>query len=139
VLVGKLHEKGMVTHVMHLSSFHAPNALRTTHWDSLEKSLTIFKLPNTAPTDTDSTPRLHRRLDLIFALPNVYWTAIVGWTGSKMFGRDLRLWAKEQRGLKFNNAGITRRHDSKAYYPRSEKEVFDILGLAMVPPHLRNA
>lgn len=96
-----------------LSSFHAPNTLRTTHWDSLEKSLTIFKLPNSA---INNTPGLHRRLDLICTVPDVYWTAIVGWyckpsamcmsvithtflyrTGSKMFERDLRIWAKEQK------------------------------------------
>ncbi|KZP27630.1 Nucleotidyltransferase [Athelia psychrophila] len=135
-LVNRLYEQGLITHVMHLSSFHAPNTLRTTHWDSLEKSLTIFKLPAFTINDT---PRLHRRLDLILAVPDVYWTAVVGWTGSKMFERDLRLWAKEQKGLKFDSAGITRRRDAKAYYPRSEKEVFDLLGLEMVPPHLRNA
>ncbi|KAL0578921.1 hypothetical protein V5O48_003069 [Marasmius crinis-equi] len=92
-LVKRLYEKGLVTHVMHLSSFREHNALRTSHWDSLEKSLTAFILPDNGKR----TRRLHRRLDLIFAAPEVYWTAIVGWTGSKMFERDLRLYAKEEK------------------------------------------
>ncbi|KAI0050505.1 Nucleotidyltransferase [Auriscalpium vulgare] len=129
-LVRRLHEQGMVTHVMHLSSFHAHNALRTTHWDSLEKSLTVFRPPIPNPT--------RRRVDLIFALPETYWTAVVGWTGSTMFERDLRSVAKLQ-GMKFDSSGITRRHDSTLFYPRTEKEVFDMFGLPWIDPTLRNA
>ncbi|KAH7883222.1 hypothetical protein F5I97DRAFT_1903328 [Phlebopus sp. FC_14] len=91
-LVQRLYERGFVTHVMHLSGFHEHNALRTHHWDSLEKALTVFTLPR-GPGQT----RVHRRLDLIFAAPGVFWTAVVGWTGSTMFQRDLRLWAKQQK------------------------------------------
>ncbi|KDR75668.1 hypothetical protein GALMADRAFT_248274 [Galerina marginata CBS 339.88] len=129
-----LHASGLVTNVMHLSGFHAHNALRTGHWDSLEKALTVFVLPS----DGKRKP-LHRRLDLIFASPEAYWTAVVGWSGSKMFQRDLRLWAKTERGLKFDSSGLTRRHDSKLLIPRSEREVFDILGLDWVDPTMRNA
>ncbi|THH11824.1 hypothetical protein EW146_g7907 [Bondarzewia mesenterica] len=132
-LMTHLHKKGLVTHVMHLSSFHEHNALRTTHWDSLEKALTVFVLPS-----SQSDLRLRRRVDFIFAHPQTYWTAVVGWTGSTMFERDLRLWAKK-RGLKFDSSGITRRRDSKLIYPRTEKEVFDILGLPWIEPTMRNA
>jgi len=133
-LVNRLWDNGLVTHVMHLSGFHAPDALRTAHWDSLEKALTVFILPQ------DGTRRrVHRRLDLIFASPEAYWTAVVGWTGSKMFERDLRKWAKDKKGLKFDSTGITRRRDSKFFYPKSEREVFEILGLEWIDPRLRNA
>jgi hypothetical protein len=33
----------------------------------------------------------------------------------------------------------TRRRDSKRYFPRSEQEVFEILGLEWIDPTLRNA
>ncbi|KAJ8696964.1 hypothetical protein PTI98_006783 [Pleurotus ostreatus] len=132
-LVKHLYNKGLVTHVMHLSSFRPHNALRTGHWDSLEKALTIFRLPQ-----SEGTSRIHRRLDLIFASPEAYWTAVTGWTGSKMFERDLRLWAEHEKGYKFDSTGITRRHDSKLFYPKSEQEVFEILGLEWVDPTLRN-
>ena len=56
-----------------LSGFHKPEALRTTK-GTLETILTVFILP-----PNESRLRVHRRLDLIFALPEVYWTAITGW------------------------------------------------------------
>lgn len=133
-LVQRLYDRSLVTHVTHLSGFHHHNALRTTHWDSLEKALTVFVLPS-----DNKQKRLHRRLDLIFAAPEAYWTAVVGWTGSKMFERDLRLWAKKEKGMKFDSSGMTRRHDSKLYFPQSEKEVFELLGLEWIDPILRNA
>ncbi|KAK7036418.1 hypothetical protein VNI00_011615 [Paramarasmius palmivorus] len=133
-LVKRLYDQGLVTHVMHLSSFREHNAIRTPHWDSLEKALTVFVLP-----DDGKQRRVHRRLDLIFAAPEVYWTAVVGWTGSKMFERDLRSWAKQEKGMKFDSSGISRRHDSKLYFPKSEPEVFSLLGLEWIDPTLRNA
>ncbi|KAG5647080.1 hypothetical protein DXG03_001450 [Asterophora parasitica] len=133
-LVQRLYKRGLVTHVTHLSGFHQHNALRTSHWDSLEKALTVFKLPSDG-----KKARLHRRLDLIFAAPETYWTGVVGWTGSKMFERDLRLWAKKERGMKFDSSGMTRRHDSKMFFPKSEQEVFELLGLEWIDPTLRNA
>lgn len=133
-LMQHLHKLGLVTLVMHLSGFHAHNALRTAHWDSLEKALTVFILP-----PEDALKRIHRRLDLIFAAPESYWTAVIGWSGSRMFERDLRLWAKTEKGMKFDSSGLTRRHDSRLFIPRSEEEVFDILGLDWIDPTMRNA
>ncbi len=67
-----------------LSGFHEYDTLRTAQWDSLEKALTVYKSPHDG----------YRRIDLICALPETYWTAVVGWTGGTMFQRDLRLAAK---------------------------------------------
>jgi DNA polymerase IV len=103
-LVERLRSAGLVTHVMReyrlafilflpnaclphtdISGFHEPNVLRTTHWDSLEKALTVYRTPKDGG---------HHQVDLICALPQTYWTAIVGWTGGIMFERDLRSAAK---------------------------------------------
>ncbi|EIW80380.1 Nucleotidyltransferase [Coniophora puteana RWD-64-598 SS2] len=134
-LVQSLRERGILVHVMHLAGFHGHNVLRTHHWDSLEKALTILRVPSAG--DAVNAP-VHRQVDLIFAAPEVFWTAVVGWTGSTMFERDLRLWAKE-RGMKFDSSGISRRHDSKLFFPRTEREVFDLLELPYIHPALRNA
>ncbi|CAE6422650.1 unnamed protein product [Rhizoctonia solani] len=96
--------------------------------DVLDKALVILK-----PRDS-----LHRRVDLIFAPYAVYWTAVVGWTGSKQFERDLRIHAKQQ-GLKFDSGGITRLRDSKPIVAYSEEEVFSELNLKYVEPEFRNA
>ncbi|KAJ3514753.1 hypothetical protein NLJ89_g2188 [Agrocybe chaxingu] len=100
-LTQRLYAKGLVTHLMHLSGFHAHNALKTGHWDSLEKALTVFVLASSG-----KQRRIHRRLDLIFAAPEAYWTAVIGWSGSRMFERDLRLWAKQEKGMKFDSSGL---------------------------------
>lgn len=133
--VKHLHSRGMVTHVMHLSGFHGHNPLRTTHWDSLEKALTVFILPPSSSFHKGT----RRRLDLIFAQPEVYWCAVIGWSGSPMFQRDLRQWAKDKKGMKFDSSGITRRYDSRPFYPKTEKDVFDVFGLEWVDPTWRNA
>ncbi|KAH9050966.1 Nucleotidyltransferase [Lactarius deliciosus] len=111
----KTSAKGLCTKLT-FPQFHEHDALRTAQWDSLEKALTVYQPHN----------GLHRRVDLICAIPETYWTA-----------RDLRMAAKSI-GLKFDSTGITRRRDSKLFYPRSEKEVFDIIGLPWVDPTLRN-
>ncbi|KAF9464977.1 hypothetical protein BDZ94DRAFT_1215253 [Collybia nuda] len=133
-LVEQLHNHGLVTHIMRLSGFHAYDSTRDSHWNSLEKALTVFRLPSDG-----KNPPINRRLDLIFASSDAYWTAVVGWTGSKTFERDLRLWAKTEKGMKFDSSGLTRRRDSKPFFPKSEREVFDILGLNWIDPTLRNA
>lgn len=136
-LTRRLYKKGVVTNVMHLSSFRTPNAMRTAHWDSLEKALTVFILPPNLKNP--KAPRVHRRVDLIFAAPQSFWTAVVGWSGSKMFQRDLRRWAKDKKMLKFDSTGITHRWDSKQIVASSEEDVFRILGLEYVSPEWRNA
>ncbi|OSX61678.1 hypothetical protein POSPLADRAFT_1145446 [Postia placenta MAD-698-R-SB12] len=130
-LVRRLHEHGMYN----LSGFHGHNPLRNTHWDSLEKALTVFTLPKSSSLHNG----IRRRLDLIFAPPEVYWTAVIGWTGSIMFQRDIRQWSKDKLAMKFDSSGITRRYDSKAFYPKTEKEVFDLLRLEWIDPMWRNA
>ncbi|KAL1745039.1 hypothetical protein HDZ31DRAFT_37285 [Schizophyllum fasciatum] len=129
LLVERLFEQGLVTHLMYLSGFHAPDVTRAAHWDALEKALTVFVLPG----------GVRRRVDLIFAAPEAYWTAVVGWTGSKTFERDLRRWAADQKGMKFDSTGLTRRSNGEVLIPKSEEDVFRMLGLNWVPPTLRNA
>ncbi|TDL20099.1 Nucleotidyltransferase [Rickenella mellea] len=134
-LVDRLRQRGMVTHVMHLSSFRAPNSMKRSHWDSLEKSLTVFVLPPSSPFYSGT----RRRLDLIFAPAEVYWCAVIGWTGSTMFQRDLRKWTKDKRGWKFDSSGMVRLSDSSPVLAKSELEIFELCGLEWVDPTLRNA
>jgi len=144
-LVEHLRGQGLVTHILHISSFRSSNPLHVPvgaskpdrpHWDTLDKALTIFRLP---PKERSMERGLHRRVDLIFAPATTYWTAVVGWTGSTIFERDLRLWAKQKMGMKYDSSGITRRRDTKPFFPMSEHAVFEILGLEWIDPTLRNA
>ncbi|KAG9098903.1 hypothetical protein FRC06_005858 [Ceratobasidium sp. 370] len=152
-LIDRLLKIGVITHVLSASVTSpalAPKKKRAAHsstpppllslvltesrfsrracMDVLDKALVIIKLP-------DFT---HRRVDLIFAAYSVYWTAVLGWTGSKQFERDLRIHAK-QNGMKFDSGGITRQRDFKPIIAYSEQDVFKELGLEYVEPEMRNA
>lgn len=54
---------------------------------ALEQSFVVLRLP-----DDGARPvrRLRRRVDIIFAPFEVYWTAVLGWSGSQQFERDIR-------------------------------------------------
>ncbi|KAG8721173.1 hypothetical protein FRC08_015286 [Ceratobasidium sp. 394] len=134
-LVDRLCKIGVITHVLNQSSYtsnhenvHGRHKETRACMDVLDKALVIIKLPGLA----------HRRVDLIFAAYSVYWTAVLGWTGSKQFERDLRIHAK-QNGMKFDSGGITRQRDSKPIVAYSEQDVFRELGLEYVEPEMRNA
>jgi len=139
-LTKRLHHIGLVTHIMHLPSFRNRQG---THqrptgrkgWDKLEKIMTVMKFP----ANDDQEIRRHRRVDLVYAPREVYWCAIVGWTGSVQFERDLRLWAKQKMHMKFDSSGITRLRDTKSMPAKNERDVFKVLGLDYIPPSLRNA
>lgn len=90
---------------------------------------------------------IHRRVDLIIAPWRAWGTAIVGWTGGTTFERDLRLWAKKKKGLKFDSGGITDRASGQSVQLMpdkdmgavdAEKQVFERLGLDYIPPTMRN-
>jgi len=137
-LVQRLKSRGMVSNVMHLSSFRAPHRIRKSQWDSLEKALTVFRLPPETKF-YDGGRRIHRRVDLIFAPVEVYWCAVIGWTGSTMFERDLRQWTKDNRGWKFDSSGMVQLSNSEPVLATSERHVFELCGLEWIDPTMRNA
>ena len=52
------------------------------NFDNLDKAFVIFKLPGKS--------RKHRRVDLISAPRERYAAAVLSWSGSMMFERDLK-------------------------------------------------
>ena len=58
---------------------------------------------NMADGDRDWTAR---RVDLIISPYSQYWYALVGWTGSKHYNRDLRLYAQRVHNLKLTSHGL---------------------------------
>ena len=75
IYYGMLQRSFTVTCAADLASFHSRNPHKSSHWDALEKSLTVFILPQSSSLYSGT----RRRLDLIFAPPELYWTAVVGW------------------------------------------------------------
>ncbi|ORY32892.1 putative beta DNA polymerase [Naematelia encephala] len=127
----RLSTLGIITHVLHVTHREAGSRVvaSANNFDNLDKAFVIFKLPGKG--------RLHRRVDLISAPKERYAAAVLSWSGSMMFERDLRRYA-EERGLKFK-AGLVEPNTGREINLETEREIFYYLGLRYVPPELRNA
>ena len=80
-----------------------------------------------------------RRLDLV-TVPEDEWVfAVLGWTGSAVFERSLRLRA-EKMGYHLSSHALEAIQHGRNEMVRvdNEQQIFDILGLAYIPPNLRN-
>nr|XP_019003143.1 DNA polymerase mu subunit [Kwoniella mangroviensis CBS 8507]OCF66604.1 DNA polymerase mu subunit [Kwoniella mangroviensis CBS 8507] len=122
----RLSELGIITHVLHVThrDLNTPIHASSTNFDNLDKAFVIFKLPGPG--------RLHRRVDLISAPFDRYASAILSWSGSMMFERDLK------RGYKFR-AGLLHVTTGQEVNLETERDIFNFLGLRYVAPELRNA
>ncbi|KAM4749570.1 DNA-directed DNA/RNA polymerase mu-like [Rhinophrynus dorsalis] len=79
------------------------------------------------------------RVDLVVAPYSEYYYALLGWTGSKHFERELRRFSMHEKKMSLNSHGL---HDmeKRCYLPAtSEEEIFTHLGLQYLPPSDRNA
>ncbi|GAA5852035.1 hypothetical protein JCM9279_005039 [Rhodotorula babjevae] len=123
-------------------SFSEPATLRSTRenkragsFDALDKALVVFKHVANGTT----RPRDHyRRVDLIVTRWPSYGAAVVGWSGSTQFERDLRR-AAEKLGYKFDSGGLRVRGTNEVVPTAHERDVFRALSLPWIPPELRNA
>ncbi|WVQ67274.1 uncharacterized protein L199_005469 [Kwoniella botswanensis] len=128
----RLSELGIITHVLHVTHRdpNTPIHASSTNFDNLDKAFVIFKLPGPG--------RLHRRVDLISAPFDRYASAILSWSGSMMFERDLKRYSENVRGYKFR-AGLLHVTTGQEVNLETERDIFNFLGLRYVPPELRNA
>ncbi|KAH8080217.1 hypothetical protein HD553DRAFT_122785 [Filobasidium floriforme] len=131
---------GIITHILQLTMAvdlerQTHNNARGNNFDGLDKAFVIFKLPS----NHTRRPRLHRRVDLIVAPYHRYSLAVLGWSGSMIFERDLRRHAEDALGLKFDSGSLHVRQTGEELYARTERDVFRLLRLDWVPPEFRNA
>ncbi|WVW84121.1 hypothetical protein I302_106150 [Kwoniella bestiolae CBS 10118] len=128
----RLSDLGIVTHVLHVThrDLNTPIHASASNFDNLDKAFVIFKLPGPG--------RLHRRVDLISAPFDRYASAILSWSGSMMFERDLKRYSENVRGYK-SRAGLISVSSGEEVNLETERDIFNFLGLRYVPPELRNA
>ncbi|GAA6049117.1 hypothetical protein JCM3770_003894 [Rhodotorula araucariae] len=103
--------------------------------DTLDKALVIFRHPRNS---FERCRDVWRRVDLVVAAWPHWGSAIVGWTGSTQFERDLRTWAKK-KGYVFDSGGLRVEATNQFVPAEQEKDVFRVLELEYIEPHLRNA
>jgi DNA polymerase lambda len=126
-LISTLKEKGIVTHVLVMS-------IETKKHENLSFE-GIAKLPG----------RPHRRLDIKIYPRKFYAWALMHFTGSANFNRDIRLLAKK-KGLKLTDEGLfpALRVNGETYCGANlvdcytEEEIFSLLDIPYKPPEERD-
>ena len=90
--------------------------------------------------DTKSSVRLADGLqvDLRLVPPESFGAALMYFTGSKEHNIELRRIANDQ-GLSLSEYGLVRAQDGRAVAGRTEQEIYRMLGMAWIPPELREA
>lgn len=163
-VVESLESSGYITHVltMALTNSHRnqqPLPLHSLHgpaghgFDTLDKALVVWQDPArpTASDDDNSNPHPHRRVDIIVSPWRTIGCAVAGWTADTTFQRDLRRFAKQVKGWKFDSSGVRDRGSGKwidlegytdentrcASWEKAEKKVFEGLGLEWREPEER--
>ncbi|KAK5174660.1 uncharacterized protein LTR77_001742 [Saxophila tyrrhenica] len=173
-IVSALEESGWITHTLLLSlnstnrgqqtlPFRA-SALHGGHgFDTLDKALVVWQDPAWPNKEADlaanpkaKNPNIHRRVDIIIAPWRTVGCAVAGWSGGTTFQRDLRRYAKNVKGWKFDSSGVRSRVNGEVVdvegwqdyrgkigegraktMLEAERRVFEGLGLEFIEPDER--
>ncbi|XP_071322805.1 DNA-directed DNA/RNA polymerase mu [Trachinotus anak] len=79
------------------------------------------------------------RVDLVVSPISQFAFALLGWTGSKLFERELRRWAGHEKNMSLSSHALYDSKQGRYLRVTSEEEIFAHLGLEFVPPSERNA
>ncbi|KAL8174003.1 UNVERIFIED_CONTAM: hypothetical protein K2H54_036439 [Gekko kuhli] len=79
------------------------------------------------------------RVDLVVTPYSQFSFALLGWTGSKNFERDLRRFSKYEKKMVLNSHTLYHTEKKIFLSAASEEEIFQHLGLDFISPEQRNA
>uniref|UniRef100_A0A672HG64 DNA-directed DNA/RNA polymerase mu n=1 Tax=Salarias fasciatus TaxID=181472 RepID=A0A672HG64_SALFA len=79
------------------------------------------------------------RVDLVSPPMDRYAFALLGWTGSRQFERDLRRFARAERRMLLDNHTLYDKTKKEFLAATTEKDIFAHLGLEYIEPWQRNA
>ncbi|GAB7360285.1 hypothetical protein MBLNU230_g8043t1 [Neophaeotheca triangularis] len=134
-IVASLEEEGWITHTL-LLSLNSTNRGQQTlpfrtgggghGFDTLDKALVVWQDPRWPSQEADlaanpkaKNPNIHRRVDIIISPWRTVGCAVAGWSSGTTFQRDLRRYAKNVKGWKFDSSGVR---------DRGNGEVVDVEG-----------
>ncbi|WFD29445.1 DNA-directed DNA polymerase [Malassezia sp. CBS 17886] len=129
-LTERLRAEGRVTHVVALAKRAHTSATDGGAAHAVDVAEFVYL------SHASGSP-VHRRVDVVFAQRAQYGAAVLGWSGSVLYERDLRRWARQQ-GYKFSASGVVRLADGALMETPTEGHVYELLGLVRMPPRLRN-
>lgn len=133
-------------------------ARASSNMDRFERCFSIFKLHKSAVSctwsstasaeDVRSGAAEHRseasgwravRVDLVVSPYSQFAFATLGWTGSKLFERELRRWAGQEKHMSLSSHALYDSKQNLYLRAKTEEEIFTYLGLEFIPPSERNA
>nr|XP_008119518.1 PREDICTED: DNA-directed DNA/RNA polymerase mu-like [Anolis carolinensis] len=79
------------------------------------------------------------RVDLVVTPCSQFPFALLGWTGSQNFERDLRRFSKHEKKMTLNSHALYDKGKRTFLTAASEEEIFNHLDLEYIPPKERNA
>lgn len=108
--------------------------------DHFEKAFCIYKLKTKEPSITSQEGKDWRavRVDLIMVPYNEYPFALLGWTGTKHFEREIRRYSSTEKRMVLNSHGLFSLDSNKSFSATCEEDIFKLLDLDFIPPSLRN-
>ncbi|KAI5919115.1 hypothetical protein F4810DRAFT_521841 [Camillea tinctor] len=160
-IVGSLEKDNFITHALKISNQNSERGQVPVTWkgqdskvkhgfDTLDKALVVWQNPIWDRSAGSKNPNPHRRVDIIVSPWKTVGCAVVGWTGDTTFERDLRMYCKREKRLKFDSSGVRRTNDGGFVdletgpdgrpapdIITAEKRVFERLGLEWRPPEER--
>ncbi|XP_003805292.2 DNA-directed DNA/RNA polymerase mu isoform X17 [Pan paniscus] len=138
--------QGLILYHQHQHScWESPTRLaQQSHMDAFERSFCIFRLPQPPGAAVGGSTRpcpswKAVRVDLVVAPVSQFPFALLGWTGSKLFQRELRRFSRKEKGLWLNSHGLFDPEQKTFFQAASEEDIFRHLGLEYLPPEQRNA
>ncbi|XP_055480015.1 DNA-directed DNA/RNA polymerase mu isoform X2 [Psammomys obesus] len=111
--------------------------------DAFERSFCILCLPQPPQAALEEALRPSPtqkavRVDLVVTPSSQFPFALLGWTGSQLFERELRRFSWREKGLRLNSHGLFD-PGRTFFHATSEEDIFRFLGLKYIPPEQRNA
>ncbi|XP_046526454.1 DNA-directed DNA/RNA polymerase mu isoform X2 [Equus quagga] len=140
-----LKKQGLVLYHQHHRSEDPTHLTQQSHtMDAFERSFCIFRLPQPPGSAVGGPQRpcpawKAVRVDLVAVPISQFPFALLGWTGSRHFERELRRFSWKERGLRLNSHGLFDPEQKTFFHAASEEDIFRHLGLEYLPPEQRNA
>ncbi|XP_056668017.1 DNA-directed DNA/RNA polymerase mu isoform X4 [Monodelphis domestica] len=145
-VMGRLESQGLVLY-RHTQSPKNPDhtAFQSTAMDDYEKCFSILWFPKSPTTSShleageSSRDGKAVRVDFVVTPISQFAFALLGWTGSQYFERELRRFSRTEKRLLLNNHGLYNPEKKETLPAASEEDIFKHLGLDYIPPEQRNA
>uniref|UniRef100_A0A3P8S8J3 DNA nucleotidylexotransferase n=1 Tax=Amphiprion percula TaxID=161767 RepID=A0A3P8S8J3_AMPPE len=147
-LIDQLEQQGILLFCEHQTSTFDMSKLPSHRFEAMDhfaKCFLILRLENSQVVgglhDAEEGGRSWRavRVDLVSPPIDRYAFALLGWTGSRQFERDLRRFARMERRMLLDNHALFDKTKKEFLAATTEKDIFAHLGLEYIEPWQRNA